>query len=75
MAKLTDNELSQIQDLNSEYTKNKIAIGDLELQKRIVFERIDTIKSEFSKVEKKLMKKYGEDSVVNLQTGDITKKE
>jgi hypothetical protein len=50
MAKLTDNELSQIQDLNSEYTKNKIAIGDLELQKRIVFERIDTIKSEFSKV-------------------------
>ena len=75
MAKLTDNELSQIQDLNSEYTKNKIAIGDLELQKRIVFERIDTIKSEFSKVEKKLMKKYGEDSVVNLQTGEITKKE
>ncbi len=75
MAKLTDNELSQIQDLNSEYTKNKIAIGDLELQKRIVFERIDTIKSEFSKVEKKLMKKYGEDSVVNLQTGDITKKQ
>jgi len=75
MAKLTDNELSQVQDLNTEFTKNKAAIGELELQKQIVFERIDTIKSEFSKVEKKLMKKYGEDSVVNLQTGEVTKKE
>jgi hypothetical protein len=75
MKKLTDNELSQVQDLNSEFTKNKAAIGELELQKRIVFERIDTIKSEFSKVEKKLMKKYGEDSVVNVQTGEVTKKE
>tara|TARA_R110001592_G_scaffold155127_2_gene384685 strand:+ start:105 stop:332 length:228 start_codon:yes stop_codon:yes gene_type:complete len=75
MAKLTDNELSQVQDLNTEFTKNKAAIGELELQKQIVFERIDTIKSEFAKVEKKLMKKYGEDSVVNLQTGEVTKKE
>lgn len=75
MAKLDDNELSQIQELNSEFAKNKLAIGDLELQKRNVFERMDVIQEEFSKVEKKLMKKYGEDSVVNLQTGEVTKKE
>jgi hypothetical protein len=75
MAKLTDNELSQIQELNSEFAKNKSAIGDLELQKRSIFERMDVIQNEFSKVEKKLMKKYGEDSVVNLQTGEVTKKE
>jgi hypothetical protein len=75
MAKLTDNELSQIKELNSEFAKNKSAIGDLELQKRSIFERMDVIQNEFSKVEKKLMKKYGEDSVVNLQTGEVTKKE
>ena len=75
MTKLTDNELSQIQELNSEFAKNKSAIGDLELQKRSIFERMDVIQNEFSKVEKKLMKKYGEDSVVNLQTGEVTKKE
>lgn len=75
MEKLTDNELSQIQELNSEFAKNKSAIGDLELQKRSIFERMDVIQNEFSKVEKKLMKKYGEDSVVNLQTGEVTKKE
>ena len=75
MANLDDNELSQIQELNSEFAKNKLAIGDLELQKRNVFERMDVIQEEFSKVEKKLMKKYGEDSVVNLQTGEVTKKE
>ena len=75
MAKLTDNELSQIQELKSECAKNKSAIGDLELQKRSIFERMDVIQNEFSKVEKKLMKKYGEDSVVNLQTGEVTKKE
>ena len=66
MTKLTDNELSQIQELNSEFAKNKSAIGDLELQKRSIFERMDVIQNEFSKVEKKLMKKYGEDSVVNF---------
>jgi len=59
MTKLTDNELSQIQELNSEFAK----------------ERMDVIQNEFSKVEKKLMKKYGEDSVVNLKTGEVTKKE
>lgn len=75
MKKLTDNELSQIKELNSEFAKNKSAIGDLELQKRSIFERMDVIQNEFSKVEKKLMKKYGEDSVVNLQTGEVTKKE
>ena len=75
MTKLTDNELSQIKELNSEFAKNKSAIGDLELQKRSIFERIDVIQNEFSKVEKKLMKKYGEDSVVNLLTGEVTKKE
>ena len=75
MTKLTDNELSQIQELNSEFAKNKSAIGDLELQKRSIFERMDVIQNEFSKVEKKRMKKYGEDSVVNLKTGEVTKKE
>ena len=75
MTKLTDNELSQIKELNSEFAKNKSAIGDLELQKRSIFERMDVIQNEFSKVEKNLMKKYGEDSVVNLQTGEVTKKE
>ena len=75
MTKLTDNEWSQLKELNSEFVKNKSAIGDLELQKRSIFERIDVIQNEFSKVEKKLMKKYGEDSVVNLQTGEVTKKE
>tara|TARA_Y100001972_G_scaffold7633_1_gene8130 strand:- start:6926 stop:7153 length:228 start_codon:yes stop_codon:yes gene_type:complete len=75
MTKLTDNEWSQLKELNSEFVKNKSAIGDLELQKRSIFERIDVIQNEFSKVEKKLMKKYGEDSVVNLLTGEVTKKE
>ena len=75
MTKLTDNEWSQLKELNSEFAKNKSAIGDLELQKRSIFERMDVIQNEFSKVEKKLMKKYGEDSVVNLQTGEVTKKE
>ena len=75
MTKLTDNEWSQLKELNSEFVKNKSAIGDLELQKRSIFERMDVIQNEFSKVEKKLMKKYGEDSVVNLLTGEVTKKE
>ncbi len=75
MEKLNKDELSRIQDLQTEFTKNKAAIGDLELQKQILFDRITSIRTQFESVEKELMKKYGEDSVINVQTGEVTQKE
>ena len=37
--------------------------------------RVEKIKSEFSENEKALAEKYGADAVINLETGEVTKKE
>lgn len=72
---LTSDELGKVQAMNNEFTKAKMALGDLEMQKQVIINSIDGIKLEFSKVEMELISKYGKDSVINIQTGEVTKKE
>lgn len=71
---VTQEELAKINELNSEFNKAKLAIGDVELQKQNILEHIKILKLEFSAQEKTLIEKYGEDSVINIQTGEITQK-
>jgi len=73
--KVTEEELKKIQDLNADFTKSKNALGDLELQKQNIFQHIDMLRKEFALNEKSLIEKYGEDAVINIQTGEVTKKE
>jgi len=72
---VTQEELAKINELNSEFNKAKLAIGDVELQKQNILEHIRILKSEFSAQEKMLIEKYGADSVINIQTGEITQKQ
>jgi hypothetical protein len=72
--KLTSEELSKLQELNNSFTQSKISLGDLELQKENIIGKIKEIKSKFVELEKELIKKYGEESVINLQTGQVTEK-
>jgi hypothetical protein len=71
---LTNEELNKIQEMNSDYTKAKIALGDLELNKQSILKQIEIMRLEFSDNEKVLIQKYGKDSVINLQTGEVTQK-
>jgi hypothetical protein len=73
--KVTEEELKRIQELNADFTKSKNALGDLELQKQNIFQHIDMLRKEFSLNEKSLIEKYGEDAVINIQTGEVTKKQ
>ncbi len=73
MAKLTKEELESINDLNKEFTKMKIQLGELEIQKSGLMQGVNVLRAKFSQEEQKLIKKYGEDSVINLQTGDVSK--
>jgi len=73
--KVTEEELKKIQDLNADFTKSKNALGDLELQKQNVFQHIDMLRKEFAINEKSLIEKYGDDAVINIQTGEVTKKQ
>ena len=53
----------------------KTQLGDLEIQKSMIISNVQEIRSQFGELEQTLMKKYGENSVINLQTGEIKEKE
>jgi hypothetical protein len=72
---ITQEELSTIQNMNSDFAKAKMALGDMELQKQTLLKAIDELKKDFSKHEMTLIEKYGSDAVINMQTGEVTKKQ
>jgi hypothetical protein len=67
-------ELDKIQAMNAEFAKAKMALGELELNKQGILGQINAMRQEFSEYERMLISKYGQDSVINLQTGEVTKK-
>jgi hypothetical protein len=67
-------ELDKIQTMNGEFAKAKMALGELELNKQGILGQINAMRQEFSEYERMLISKYGQDSVINLQTGEVTKK-
>jgi len=71
---VTQEELAKIQELNGEFNKAKMAIGDVELQKLNIVRHIEELKAQFTALEKSLIDKYGSDAVINLQTGEVTQK-
>lgn len=73
--KLTQEELELVQTLNTDFTKLKISLGNLELQKQSILTEVDNLKLKFIENETDLINKYGADSVINIQTGEVTIKE
>jgi len=73
--KLTQEELELVQTLNTDFTKLKISLGNLELQKQSILTEVDNLKLKFIENETELINKYGADSVINIQTGEVTTKE
>ena len=71
---VSQEELTTIQELNAEFNKAKMAIGDVELQKLNIIRHIEELKAKFSAHERLLVDKYGADAVINIQTGEVTQK-
>jgi len=72
---LTAEELDFIQKGTQEFTKIKINLGDLELKKQGFISQAEKIMEAFANNEKVLIEKYGENSVINMQTGEVKQKE
>ena len=72
---VTNEELKKIQEMTSKFNEAKSALGDMELQKQSLLRHIDAMRVEFSHNEKQLIEKYGEDAIINVQTGQITRKQ
>jgi hypothetical protein len=75
MTYLQKEELEKIQEMNAEFTKLKIALGETELQKQTVLNAINDLKTSFAVQEKMLIDKYGAEAVINIQTGEVTQKQ
>jgi hypothetical protein len=69
--KLTNEELSNLQELNNEFNVAKNQLADIELNKMAVVAHLGNLRSKFSEIEQTLAEKYGQDSVINLQTGEV----
>jgi chaperonin cofactor prefoldin len=72
---VTQDELATMQNMNSEFQKLKMSLGDIELEKYEILKRINNIREVFAIQEKQMIEKYGEDAIINMKTGDITYKE
>lgn len=72
---LEKEELQKIQEMNSAFTKMKIQLGELELNKQSILFTCNELKTSFAVQEAELVKKYGVNSVINIQTGEVTQKE
>lgn len=75
MTYVSKEELEKIQGMNADFAKAKMTLGELELNKQGILNRINAMQQEFYEYEKMLIVKYGQDSVINLQTGEVTKKQ
>jgi hypothetical protein len=71
---LTQEELEKTQAMHGQFNQLKLHVADAELQKQAALRNIEILRSEFAKHEQELMTKYGEDAVINMQTGEVTKK-
>ena len=73
--KLTPEELQNLQALNQEFTQVKLKLADSVYQQVLFTKDLDVIRDKFSVVEKELAGKYGENSVIDLATGEVKDKE
>lgn len=73
--KLEKEELEILQKLNKDFQTIKVQLGDLAIQKNNVLKSLDVIQNMFKNEEKKLVEKYGEKAVINIETGEIKQAE
>lgn len=72
--KLTEEELKRIQDLNQDFTKAKLEIADNVLRQEMALKQLEDLRVTFGVEEKKLAEIYGQNAVIDLATGIVTKK-
>tara|TARA_R110000782_G_scaffold77033_6_gene153034 strand:+ start:560 stop:820 length:261 start_codon:yes stop_codon:yes gene_type:complete len=72
---LTPKELTSLQQLLSVLNQSKVMLADAVIAQQEALAAVMANKTGFAAIEAKLVKTYGEDVSVNVQTGAITYKE
>ena len=72
---LTPEELSELQKNYGHVQGLKMRIGDTELQKQNLIQQVNQMAAILNQIEKKMVEKYGEDAIINIESGRITYKD
>lgn len=72
--KLEQQEFDALKEVSAASTRLKVILGDLEIRKHEVLKEYESIKQKSLDIEKQLIDKYGQDSVINMQTGEVKQK-
>lgn len=72
--KLSEKELQKLKGLQTKGNDLIFALGQIEAQKASVFNQIQEVQAENTKIGKELQEKYG-DGNIDLETGEFTKSE
>ena len=67
-------ELGKLQGLINDFNKIKMQLGETFLTQQSLLSNMDKLREQYRAEEKILADKYGEDCVINIQTGAISKK-
>ena len=68
---LSKEKLELLQGLQNEFNQAKINIADTEIKKAGLLNGLAEVQKKFAEQEQILMKEFGENSVINLQTGEV----
>jgi len=71
MKNVTKEELGSIKEMLTTFNNLKMQLGDAVLSQNSIVAKIDSLKEEYSELEKVLANKYGKDSRIDVQTGEI----
>ena len=73
--KLSDEQLKNVQDLQNQFSNQKLMLGDLVYKQALVVKKIDELKAQFATMEGALIEEFGQDSVIDLKTGEVKQKD
>ncbi len=71
MANLTSEELESLQGSLKEFNKCKMQLGETVLQQHALIGKMSALKEQSAQEERKLIDKYGKDSGINMEAGEI----
>jgi hypothetical protein len=64
-----------LQGLQNEFNAVKFEIADMEIKKSDLINKVGEIKAKFATEEKELIKEFGQNAIINLQTGEVKQPE
>jgi len=71
MKKLEQKELDTLKESMRQYNECKLQLGETVLQQQSLMSKVEVIKRESKSYEDLLIKKYGQDTVINIETGEV----